>query len=129
MVAGDTPVLVHNCGPHDNNYQWPKKDGFEGPSVNMELPRGYQFDRYGHTDPYADRGTFASPAGTPFDMRSLPASAASRPLTTYEVVDPFKADVGVVRPWYGRPGGGMQINMPDSIANLLKRGTIRVVEN
>jgi hypothetical protein len=84
------------------------------------------FDRYGGV-PEADTGRFASPAGTPFEMRALPKSAQSRIFTTYRVVRPFDAQTGVVRPWGGQPGGGFQINFNDSIANLVKQGYIEPV--
>jgi RHS repeat-associated protein len=125
VITGTTPVLVHNCGT-DNNYTWPKNNGFEGPSVNVTLPEGYLFDRYGGV-PEADTGRFASPAGTPFEMRSLPRSSQSRIFTTYRVVKPFGAQTGVVRPWGGQPGGGFQLNFNDSIANLVKQGYIEPV--
>ena len=125
-AAGDA-VLVHNCPiPHDNGYLWPENNGFEGPTVRVSLREGYQFDRYGGI-PETDSGRFASPAGTPFEMRSLPNSSLSRPLTTYEVATPFEAEVGVVRPWAGMPGGGFQLNFSSSIADLLKTGYIQVV--
>jgi hypothetical protein len=129
VEAGNTPVLVHNaggCGPLDHGYKWPRNNGFEGPSVTVNLPEGYQFDRY-RGIPATDTGRFASPAGTAFEMRSLPSSSLSRPFTTYEVVRPFDVETGVVRPWGGQPGGGFQLNFSSSIADLLKQGFIRVV--
>ncbi len=109
----------------DNGYVWPRNNGFEGPPLNTTLPRGYQFDRLGG-DPATDSGRFASPAGTPFEMRSLPRSSLSRTFTTYEVVIPFDAQIGVVRPWGGMPGGGFQLNFYNSIAELVKMGNIQV---
>ncbi|HWE89887.1 MAG TPA: glycohydrolase toxin TNT-related protein, partial [Pseudonocardiaceae bacterium] len=129
VEAGNTPVLVHNaggCGPLDNGYKWPRNNGFEGPSVTVNIPDGYQFDRYGGI-PDKDPGRFASPAGTPFEMRGLPSSSLSRLFTTYEVVRPFDVQTGMVRPWGGQPGGGFQLNFSSSIAELLKEGYIRVV--
>ena len=67
-------------------------------------------NRYGGV-PSVDTGRFASPAGTPFEMRSIPTSARSRIFTTYEVVQEFTAQTGVVRPFYGQPGGGFQLNL------------------
>ncbi|WP_240972787.1 TNT domain-containing protein [Nonomuraea sp. FMUSA5-5] len=36
-------------------------------------------------------------------------------------------DYGLVRSWFGQPGGGFQILRPDGIDLLLKNGDIRVV--
>ncbi|MQA93129.1 MAG: DUF4237 domain-containing protein [Streptosporangiales bacterium] len=130
ISAGAGAVLVHNTGGlcgRDNNYAYPKQDGFDGPPVDVELPGGHRFDRYGY-DPTEDGGEFASPEGTPFAMRALSKKAASRRVTTYEVVEPFTVQTGIVRPWFGQPGGGFQYHLPAPVNELLKSGRIRVAE-
>jgi RHS repeat-associated protein len=127
VAVGNTGSLVHNAScVSDNGYKYPNNNGFEGPTVEMNLPTGYQFDRYGG-DPASDTGRFASPAGTPFEMRGLPPSAMSRPLTTYEVVEPFDATIGLVKPWSGYIGGGFQLQFSSTISDLLRDGYIQVV--
>ncbi|NJP90424.1 glycohydrolase toxin TNT-related protein [Nonomuraea sp. FMUSA5-5] len=112
--------------PRDNNYRWPRNNGFDGPPVDLRLNSGDRFDRYGY-DPALDGGRFVSPAGTAFETRALDRSARSRRLTTYEVTRPIDVQYGLVRPWFGQPGGGFQILLPNGIDSLLKNGDIRVV--
>ena len=76
-------------------------------------------DRYGF-----DTGTFASPAGTPFQIRALPPAQASSPYSVFEIVQPLEVQAGITAPWFGG-GGGLQYELPTSITSLLESGAIR----
>jgi len=125
VVAAGQPVLSHNCGggADPNKSPWPPNHGFEGPSVKVNLPKGTKIDRYG-----GEGGRYASPEGTPFEMRALPKSAKKGEYHVYEVVEEFEAEVGMVAPWFGYPGGGMQVFLPASVRDLIARGLLREVK-
>lgn len=86
------------------------------------LRPGEIIDRYGY-----DSGYFVSPQGTPFEMRSLPADAISKPYHTYVVQKSVKVLSGKVAPWFGQPGGGIQYKFYKPIKKLIKRGIIKEV--
>jgi hypothetical protein len=87
------------------------------------LPPGATVDRFG-----APTGAFASPAGLPFEARSLPPEALGRPLTTYEVVQPIEnVRSGLAAPAFGQPGLGVQYQFPKPIQFYLDSGQLRVV--
>ena len=58
------------------------------------------------------------PAGTPFEMRSLPADYINKPLYTFEVIKPIQVHAGITAPWFGQPGLGIQYKFFDQIMNL-----------
>ena len=92
---------------------WPPNDGFMGPSEIKTLEPGTLIDRYGPLNGY-----FAAPAGTPFEMRSLPADYINKPLYTFEVIKPIQVHAGITAPWFGQPGLGIQYKFFDQIMNL-----------
>ncbi|HYX31605.1 MAG TPA: TNT domain-containing protein [Oligoflexus sp.] len=111
-------VWTDNLG----NIKWPPNRGFDGPSMRDRLTKGTLLDRYG--EPH---GTFVSPAGTPFEQRALPPSAASKPLHTYEVLEPIGVDAGRASPWFGEPGGGIQYELDFTVQDLINWGILREV--
>ncbi len=101
---------------------WPPNRGFAGTPVTETLKPGTMIDRYGYPT-----GTFASPAGTPAQMRSLAPGVAERPLNTYRVVKPLNVQSGRVAPWFGQPGGGTQYELPESVESLIRSGHLERV--
>ena len=94
--------------------EWPLNDGFEGTPETITLQPGTMVDRYGYPT-----GRFVAPAGTPFEMRSLPADYYYKyPLHTYEVIKPIQVKAGVTAPWFNQPGRGIQYMFFDKIQNL-----------
>jgi len=81
---------------------------------------GETFDRYG-----SSAGYYASPTGTPFEMRSLPAGDISKPLTNYTVIKPFTGYQSFTAPWNGQFGYGTQYMFKQSINGLLDGGLIK----
>ena len=80
------------------------------------------FDRYG-----LDTGRFASPAGTPTYMRSLPPGASEAPYSMFRVAKPLDVQSGMAAPWFQQPGGGAQYQFPQSIQSLIRNGYIERV--
>jgi hypothetical protein len=70
-------------------------------------------DRFG-----TGAGSYVSPIGTPYTMRSLPGSPVNPP-TVYEVLQPLEVDAGTVAPAYGQIGLGTQYKLPASVDSLI----------
>jgi hypothetical protein len=116
------PSAAH---PTDNSMGWPSNRGFHGNPLDVTLDRGVTIDRYG------DRGgTFASPKGTPFGERALPASyETTQPYEVYAVNKPIPGvKMGVAEPWFGQPGMGVQYELPMSVQDLIDKGFLSVVK-
>lgn len=113
----------------DGNIDWPPNNGFAGGVEIRELQSGQVFDRYGGryvNGKFEDTGTFVAPTDVPFDQRALPNSALDNPKKTYEIVHPIPGvNTGQAAPWFGKPGGGTQYQLPFSIDYLLNNGFIR----
>jgi hypothetical protein len=109
--ADDCVSAVRGIGTALRTY-WPPNRGFAGTPMPTTLGIGTLIDRYG-----TELGTFASPRGTPFGLRSLPPAAESGPFRAYEVIRPLPAQSGVAAPWFGL-GGGIQYEFAHSIEVL-----------
>jgi hypothetical protein len=88
------------------------------------LQQGYQFDRYG-----LNKGSYVSPVWTPYEMRSLAPGTELKPYKTFEVVKSVRGEGSNISPWFGQPGGGVQIKLNNTIQELLDSGSIREVIN
>jgi len=122
----------------DGTVDWPTREnsGFDGgfsaaPKIR-ELQLGQTFDRYGgrfdENGNFSDRGSFVAPDNVPFDQRSLPDSTQNAPYRRYEVIRPIpKVNSGTAGPWFGKPGGGVQYQLPMSIDELVNKGFIKPV--
>ena len=104
------------------NIKWPKNDGFAGSPKKVILQPGTKIDRYGY-----EGGTFVSPQGTPYEMRSLAPGTEIKPYNVYEVVKPVDGLGGKIAPWFDQPGGGIQYKLNQTIQELLNAGFIRKV--
>jgi RHS repeat-associated protein len=114
-----TPVLATEIVTN-----WPLNRGFLGTPIKDTLEAGTLIDRYG-----GEGGSFASPVGTPFEARSLPAYSAVEPLNTYRVIKPLAVDAGPAAPCFGQPGMGLQYDLPMSVGDAVKKGYLeRVVK-
>ena len=108
----------------DKSKSWPPNDGFEGTPTKQTLQPGTKVDRYG----YPENGYFASPEGTPFNERSLPASyEATKPYSIYEVAEEIEVLAGTTAPWFGQQGGGTQYMFYEPIKNLINRGVLNKI--
>jgi hypothetical protein len=99
---------------------WPTKSFTNTTPKTIELQPGTLFDRYGNT-----KGTYASPAGTPYGMRALASGTETKAYNVYEVVKPFKGLGGEIAPWFNQRGGGIQYKFEESIEKLLEKGYIK----
>ncbi|MCA9042060.1 MAG: glycohydrolase toxin TNT-related protein [Planctomycetaceae bacterium] len=130
MVYGDGPgdeFGDHFCDSKwlksDGSPNWPNNDGFLGEPQKMTLEPGTLIDRYGK-----DTGTYMSPYGTPLPERSLaPGTQFYSPYTAFEVLEPLEVDGGVISPWFGQPGMGIQYHMSNNVQFMLINGQIRVI--
>ena len=96
---------------------WPPDDGFVGRHQPEWRESGELLNRYGGSG-----GRFASPAGTPYPMRSLPPGSDARPLHTYRVNRTFQTESGTIAPAFGEIGFGKQHILPQSVRDLVDAG-------
>ncbi|MCA1032510.1 TNT domain-containing protein [Bacillus timonensis] len=102
---------------------WPTNNGsVVGTEKKVVLQKGYQFDRYG-----LNGGSYVSPVGTPYGMRSLAPGTELKPYKTFEVVKSVRGEGSIIAPWFDQPGGGVQIKLNSTIQELLDNGSIREV--
>lgn len=71
--------------------------------ISKSIPVGTRLDRYGPAN-----GNFLSPAGTPYEQRSLPPDTDRDDYTVYEVIKALPVVSGQTAAWFGQPGGGVQ---------------------
>ena len=65
----------------------------------------------------------------PFDQRALPNSTLDKPYNRYEVIKPIpNTDSGKAAPWFDKPSGGTQMDLPMSIDDLIDGGYIRRID-
>ena len=102
---------------------WPDNDGFAGKPKPQILSKDTLIDRYGY-----ENGTYASPAGTPFEKRALPASYKdTKPLKTYVVKKSVEVQTGEIEPWFDQPGKGIQYKLSKTIQELLDEEILQEV--
>ena len=90
----------------------------------VTLPRGFTIDRLG-----SENGSFVSPAGVPFDERSLAPGSASNSYRKYQVEKPLPDAVQAeVAPAFGKPGGGIQILLEKPIKWYVENGYLKEVK-
>jgi len=114
------------------NGGWPPNRG----AVNLiiiTLKKGVLIDRYGgytdDTGTFQDKGTFVSPKGVPFPMRALPDNTLSKPYKIYKILKPIaKVREGKIIPWFGKPGLGIQYEVPATVNDLKAGGFIEEVK-
>ncbi len=128
--AGQSPA-ANGAGTAIQTY-WPTNGGFLLSPTIGPLDPGYQFDRYGgffnEAGQFQDFGNYVAPVDVPFGMRSLPAGTASRPLTTYEVVQPIPGVMsGPAAPAFNQLGLGMQHQLPMTIQDYIEQGFIKII--
>lgn len=110
------------------NGSWPPNRG----AVNLKivvLQAGLEIDRYGGyydaDSVFQDKGTFVSLKSVPFPQRALPDKTLNSPYRVYKVVKPIpNVREGKIIPWFGKPGLGIQDELPYTINDLKKEGYI-----
>lgn len=124
VLDGDPPsppagLIAAKTGSSLVKYeQWPANDGFLGGfEKDTTLQPGTRIDRYG-----SNRGTYASPEGTPFNERGLPGSRSGDPYSAFTVKQPLTVRGGIAAPWKDSIGGGVQYRLPMSVQQLIAQG-------
>lgn len=95
-------------------------DGYE--VKETILPPGTVIDRYGDY-----RGSFVSPADTPYEQRSLPYKEETCEYHRYEVKKPLSVTEGMVAENFGQIGGGQQYMLPDKVWKLEEEGYLEEI--
>ena len=67
-------------------------------------------------------------AGASADELSLPPGTSGGKYYEYEVVKPITAIKSIIAPWGGSLGGGTQFKLKDPILELIKNGSLKLVE-
>lgn len=99
---------------------WPANRGFTSIPEKAVIQPGSIVDRYGSSS-----GKFVAPQGTSFGARSLPSEFSSKPLNAYEITKPISVDIGVSSPWFKQTGLGVQMELPQSVNQLIESGHMR----
>jgi hypothetical protein len=100
---------------------YPPNQGFAGASGEASLVPGTIVDRYGGTG-----GSFLSPQGTPPWARSLSFGAETRPLNSYQVMQPINVNADTAAPWFNQPGGGLQFDLGTrTVQDLINSGHLQ----
>lgn len=94
---------------------YPSNDGAVGATLTVVLPPGEVLTRYG-----APTGRYTSSAVTTFEQRALPRTTRESDFHIYIVQREIAGvEKGVVAPWFGRTGGGIQYRLPHRISGLM----------
>jgi hypothetical protein len=103
---------------------YPKNNGFANTPDDGIIEPGSVIDRFG-----SERGRYFAPADTPIEMRSLAPTTNTNIYNRYEVLKPLPAKVGITKPHFNQPGGGIQIMTPNQTAqDLMRAGYIQPVK-
>ena len=101
---------------------WPPKDGCSSAPVPRSLAAGDMIDRFG-----SEGGTFFSPKGESFQSRAVPYVCNQMDYRVYRVVKPVAVKSCEAAPWFGEPGGAVQVQTADPAYKLVAGGTIETV--
>ena len=101
---------------------WPPNRGVLGEPERIILKPGTIIDRFGY-----EGGTFVSPYGVPYEMRSLAPETFLKPYNVYVVTKPIEVQAGRIAPWFDEPGLGIQYELNQSVKDLIEQGVLRRV--
>ena len=101
---------------------WPPNDGFAPGTLPVAVQPGALLDRFGD-----NAGRFFSPKGTGYRERALPYVCQGYIYATYRVAKPLPALLGTAAPWFGEPGGAVQVETTACVNQLLAAGVLQLV--
>jgi hypothetical protein len=101
---------------------WPPNDGCAAAPEARTLSAGELIDRFG-----SEGGTFFSPKGESFKSRAVPYVCSQMDYRVYRVVKPLAVKACKAAPWFGEPGGAVQVQSANPAFKLVADGTIEVV--
>jgi Tuberculosis necrotizing toxin len=119
VVRPDLPTFFETS---PGRIVWPPNDGFEPATLRVVIQPGALLDRFGD-----NAGSFFSPKGTGYRERALPYLCQGYAYATYRVVKPLPALVETAIPWFGEPGGAMQVETTSCVNQLLAAGVLEPV--
>ncbi len=117
VVRADLPAAFKTP---DGDIKWPPRDGFNPATLSITIEPGALLDRYGDT-----AGRFFSPKGTGYRERALPYVCQGYVYATYRVLKPLPALIGTAAPWFGEPGGAVQVETTSCVNQLLATGVLQ----
>jgi hypothetical protein len=118
--SGPEPVVRPDQPPP---IVWPADSGFAPPGeLPVTVQPGALLDRFGD-----NAGKFFSPKGTGYRERSLPYVCQGYAYAVYRVVQPLPASIGTAAPWFGEPGGALQIQTTECVNQLLAAGVLQAI--
>ena len=124
--SGPQPVLRANLPAKfetsPGHLAWPPHDGFAPVTLPVVIQPGALLDRFGDNG-----GTFFSPKGTGYRERALPYVCRGYSYATYRVAEPLPALIGTAVPWFGEPGGAIQVKTTECVNQLLAAGVLQPV--
>jgi hypothetical protein len=93
----------------------------------ISLRPGTLLVRYGgYTDAagiFQDKGTFVNPTGVSFSQMALPDNTLLKPFKRYRVSKQINSvRAGRAIPWFGKPGLGLQYELPYTVNDLIQQG-------
>lgn len=96
---------------------YPSNDGAIGSTETITIKAGAEIlTRYGHI-----YGSYVSPKGITFEERALPRDTDTGNYHEYKVLKEIKGvKRGIIAPWFGRAGYGIQYLLPQKIISLLE---------
>ncbi len=103
---------------------WPPKDGCASTPVAQSLTAGQMIDRFG-----SDHGSFFSPRGASFRSRAVPYVCPEMDYWVYRVVKPIAVKTCKAAPWFGEPGGAVQVETAEPAFKLQADHMIEVVSH
>jgi len=104
------------------NISWPPNDGCAAAPTARDLAPGTLIDRFG-----SEGGTFFSPRGETFASRAVPYVCTQMDYRVYKVVKPIAVKSCKAAPWFGEPGGAVQVQTADPAYKLVAAGSIEAV--
>lgn len=103
----------------DANPIYPPNNGAVG-KEKTTLPKGMITSRYGK-----NYGCYVSPDGTTIEERALAKDARiQNGLHRFELAKDVEYIKGVIAPWFGQAGGGIQCKFSKTIDQLIKEGVL-----
>jgi Tuberculosis necrotizing toxin len=121
VLRADLPAEFESS---PGNIVWPQNDGFTPATLPVVIQPGALLDRFGD-----NAGRFFSPKGTGYRERALPYVCHGYAYSTYRVVKPLPALLGTAAPWFGEPGGAVQVETTPCVDQLLAGGVLQLVPN
>ena len=101
---------------------WPPNDGCAEAPADRTLNPGELIDRFG-----SEFGSFFSPRGQSFKARAVPYVCKQMDYRIYRVLKPIPVKACNAAPWFGEPGGALQVQSAVAANKLVEDGSIKAI--